>query len=176
VAFVSGIGEEGVGGGIFVEGFGEGEAGRVVEFLGEGVELGLGVVGALEFPEDGGELGEEVGLDGIARVEVFAEFFDEDVVGGAAFVGESGGLGAEAVFEGVLGGGLFAAGRFWAGGFLGVFAVGRKFAGGDSLFGFDGAEWALDSCGLGDSGLSFLDQCDAHETPFWFNAPLFPEC
>jgi len=112
MALVSGVGEEGVGGGILVEGFGEGEAGRVVVFLAEVVELAFGVVGALEFPEDGAGLVEEVELEGIGGVEGLAQLLDEDVVGGGAFVLEAGGLGAEAVFEGVLGGNLFAPGRF----------------------------------------------------------------
>jgi hypothetical protein len=86
VALVAGVGEEGIGGGIGVEGFGEGEAGRiVVALLREGVELALGVVGALETPEDGGELVEEVVLEGSWRGGGLAEFFDEDVVGGGAF-------------------------------------------------------------------------------------------
>jgi len=86
-----------------VEGFGESEAGRVVGFLLERIKLRFGVVGALETPEDGGELVEEVELQGVGWVEGFAELFDEDVVGGGAFAFEAGGLGAEAVFEGVLG-------------------------------------------------------------------------
>jgi len=169
VTFVARIGEEGVGGGIFVEGFGEGEAGRVVGSLREGVELGLGVIGALETPEDGGELVEEVELDWVGGVEGFFEFFDEDVVGGGAFVGEARGLGAEAVFEGVLGGFVFALRGFWAGGFLGVAAVGGEFAGGESFV--MRAARTLAAIGFGDGGLAFFDQCDAHESPtfeFWF--------
>src|SRR5205814_6669722 len=113
MAVVAGIGQEGVGGGVFVEGFGEGEAGRIIVLLLEGIKLRFGVVGALETPENGAELVEEVELDGVGGVEGFFELFDEDVVGGGAFVGEAGGLGAEAVFEGVLGGILFACGGFW---------------------------------------------------------------
>jgi hypothetical protein len=78
----------------------------------------------LQTPEDGGELVEELLLEGIGGVEGLAEFFEEDVVGDGTFVGGEGGLGAEAVFEGVLGGFLFAAGGFGAGGFGGVAAVG----------------------------------------------------
>ena len=126
MALVAGIGQEGVGGGVFVEGFGEGEAGRIIVLLLKGIELGFGVIGALETPEDGAELVEEVELDGVGGVEGFFEFFDEDVVGGGAFVGEARGLRAEAVFEGVLGGFDFALGGCWAGGFLGVAAVGGE--------------------------------------------------
>ena len=125
MALVAGEMDEGVGGGIGVEGVGEGLAGEVGA-LGIGlefVELALGVLDALEFPEEGGGLGEEGFLEAGGGVEVLADFLFEDLVGGATFVGEKGGLGAEAVFEGVLGGFGFAGGGAGAGGFFGVFAV-----------------------------------------------------
>jgi hypothetical protein len=149
VALVAGVEEEGVGGGIGVEGFGEGEAGRIVGSLAELVELGFGFVGSLQTPEDGGELVEELFLEGVGGVEGFAELFEEDVVGGGTFVGEERGLGAEAVLEGVLGGVFFAARGFGAGGFGGVAAVGSEFSGGETVFGR--AEGAADGFGF-DSG------------------------
>ena len=82
VALVARVEEEGVGGGVFVEGFGEGEAGGIVVFLAEVVELFFGVVGALEPPEDGGDLVEELVLQGAFGAEGFAEFLAEDVVDG----------------------------------------------------------------------------------------------
>ena len=113
-------------------------------FLAEGVELVFGFVGALEPPEDGADLVEEFFLEGVGGAEGFAHFLDEDVVGGGAFVGETGGLGAEGVFQGVLGGILFTGGSFWARRFLGVGAVGGEFAGGEFSIVFGGAGWALE--------------------------------
>ena len=102
-----------------------------------------------------------------------AEFFDEDVVGWAAFAVEARGLGAEGVFEGVLGGLFFAVGGARAGGFLGVGAVGGEFAGGDFAFGGGRAPGALEGfdSGIGFAwrGRAFFDQSDAaHETPDCF--------
>ena len=91
---------------------------------GEGEEVAFDVVDALEFPEERGGLGEEVELQGALGVEVLFDFVFEDLVGGGAFIGEEGGIGAEAVFGGVLGGFLFTALGAGPCGFLGVFAVG----------------------------------------------------
>lgn len=135
-----------------MEGFGQGEAGWVVVFLLEVVELFFGVVGALETPENGGELVEEVELDGVGGAEGLAQLLDEDVVGGGAFVLEAWGLGAEAVFEGVLGGDSFAGGGARAGGLFGVLAVGGEFSGGDFEAFFWGAGWARDGF---ESGFGF---------------------
>ena len=126
-------------------------------FLAEFVELVFGFVGALQAPEEGGELVEEVELEGVLGVEGFFEFFDEDVVGGGAFGFEAWGLGAEAVFEGVLGGVFFAVGSARAGRFFGVAAVGGEFAGGDTVF--MRAGWAPGGfeAGFGSCGGAFFD-------------------
>ena len=48
----------------------------------ERVELVFGFVGALETPEDGGDLVEELVLEGSFGVEGFADFLAEGFVGG----------------------------------------------------------------------------------------------
>jgi len=50
-------------------------------------EVALGVVDSLELPEDGGDLVEEVGLEGGGGAEVFLQLVLEGLVGGGAFVG-----------------------------------------------------------------------------------------
>jgi len=126
--------EEGevVAGGILVEAAGEGLAGGVSNLRVEGEELFFGVGHAVELPDDLGDLGDEVVLHGSGGAEVILHFVEVDFVGGIAFAGEEGGLGA-AVFAGVLGDGFFAFGCARAGGFFGVFAVGGEFFGGDAF-------------------------------------------
>ena len=96
MAFVAGEEGEGVAGGVFVEGLGDGLAGGSggIIFGGEGEEVAFDVVDALEFPEEGGGLGEEVELEGANGVEVLFDFVFEGLVGGGAFIGEEGGWGA----------------------------------------------------------------------------------
>jgi hypothetical protein len=151
VALVALEEEERVGGGVFVEGSREGCAGGFVGAAAgfEGEQFALGVAQAGEFPESVGELvGEDAGGEG-GGVVAFLDFVAVGVVGGFAFVGEAGGLGAEAVFEGVEGGDFLAGGGAWAGGFSGVAAVGGEFALGERLLaiGFDaGAVSARTGC------------------------------
>jgi hypothetical protein len=121
-----------------VEGGGQGLAGDLVVFGGvEGEEVAFGVLHALEFPEDLGDLAGQVMLEGGAGVEVGLELGLEDFVGGVAFAGEESGLGA-AVFAGVLGGFGFALRGAGAGGFLCVGAVGGEFFGRKRFVGWRG--------------------------------------
>ena len=144
--------EEGkvVSGGVLVEGGGEGLAGGFAVGLVHGVEVALGVGHALDFPEDLRDLRYKMVLEGGAGAELFVELDMEDFVGGVAFGGEEGGLGA-AVFAGVLGDGLFACFGARAGGFMGVSAVGGEFAVGEGFFGRIGVE-VSDSIGMGWDG------------------------
>ena len=68
-------------------------------------------------------------LEGGLGAEGLVHLVEVDLVGGGAFGGEEGGLGA-AVFAGVLGYFGFAVLRARAGGFFGIGAVGGEFFGG----------------------------------------------
>jgi hypothetical protein len=96
--------EEGevVAGGVGVKASGEGLAGEFVVVGVQREKFFFGVGHALELPDDLGDLGDEVVLEGSLGVELFADFVEMDFIGGGAFAGEEGGLGA-AVFAGVLG-------------------------------------------------------------------------
>ena len=141
-----GFGDEVVGGGggddgFFREGFGVAAEGVFV-FNGGAVfapldhqRVAVGVFGedfgfdlrnAVELPGDGDELLGEVELfDGLG-VEFFEVALGEELVLGGVFGGKQGGLGGQAVFEGVEGGLGLAGGGAWAGGFLGVESVGGR--------------------------------------------------
>jgi hypothetical protein len=107
-----------------VEGGGQGFAGGLIFICGvEGVEVALGVLHALQLPEDLGDLGDDEVLHGGAGAEVGFHFSAEDFVGGIALGGEQGSVGA-AVFAGVLGDGFFSVFGAGAGGFAGVGTVG----------------------------------------------------
>ncbi len=120
-------------------GVGRGAVGAGRDFGGLDVEeVVFGLLDAAELPGEVDDAVEEGELDGVAGAEVAFQFVAEGGEGGGAFAGEDGGVGADAVLEGVEAGAGFALGRARAGGFQGVGAVGGETAWGDG-----GRVWGL---------------------------------
>ena len=114
----------------------------------EGPHFGFDAVEAAEGPLAADQIVEEAaGLGGSGLVALVI-LVDEELEVGEVLIGEEEGLGVEAGFQGVHGGGGLACGRGGAGRFLGVAAVGLDLAEGGHM-GVPGGDRP--------GGLSYLD-------------------